>query len=293
MTSDYEKYIKYKTKYQMELLNGGMNRNYNTHNRYNNFQDGIDFNNPNDIQVNGNNHNDIQVNGNMPEILPVNLAQIETINVQNNITTPPSRIRSNTPPPLNRLTTHTAESPIFRLPRHNAVPYPQDIPQFPEDHPLRRHHAVASRSASSTRHLRRHNADHPDIELPSIARRLNYNSNEENINTKKSQRYIETLSQFANILRSNISSGSSSSTDPIGVTSINIPSTIDLHDLYNAIDENARKFTCAICMVNMIEYTLHPCNHAFCKKCVNKMIDRQNDCPKCKRVIEGSKQLYL
>ena len=40
--------------------------------------------------------------------------------------------------------------------------------------------------------------------------------------------------------------------------------------------------TCIVCEKNMVDSIVRPCNHLFCKQCLDKRFElRQRQCPKC------------
>ncbi|KAJ7969283.1 E3 ubiquitin-protein ligase RNF4-like [Quillaja saponaria] len=57
----------------------------------------------------------------------------------------------------------------------------------------------------------------------------------------------------------------------------------------------APSFKCAICMDQLIEETSTKCGHIFCKKCIEKALALQKNCPTCRRKLRKTDifRIYL
>lgn len=51
-----------------------------------------------------------------------------------------------------------------------------------------------------------------------------------------------------------------------------------IYELINSIE-------CAICYYNIINYQKTPCNHIFCKNCIQICLASNNSCPYCRMEI--------
>ena len=48
------------------------------------------------------------------------------------------------------------------------------------------------------------------------------------------------------------------------------------------LDEYRKMVQCIVCEQNVVDCIVRPCNHMFCKQCLDKRFElRQRQCPKC------------
>jgi E3 ubiquitin-protein ligase RNF4 len=55
------------------------------------------------------------------------------------------------------------------------------------------------------------------------------------------------------------------------------------------------KFTCPICLNELMEAASTSCGHIFCKKCIKAALQAQKKCPTCRKKLCGSNfhRVYL
>lgn len=45
---------------------------------------------------------------------------------------------------------------------------------------------------------------------------------------------------------------------------------------------------CSICLAALDNPVALPCNHMFCRACIEEWLDRERNCPNCRRDVPGS-----
>ena len=61
--------------------------------------------------------------------------------------------------------------------------------------------------------------------------------------------------------------------------------------LYNTDAEKYGKFTCFVCMDQLVDLFMDPCGHVMCERCWTNTRDRSS-CPGCRTPLTGARKIY-
>lgn len=56
--------------------------------------------------------------------------------------------------------------------------------------------------------------------------------------------------------------------------------------------ERYAKFTCFVCMDNLVDLFFDPCGHLICERCWSRTRDKSK-CPGCRTALHGAKKMYV